>query len=176
MSDIIQTNEYITFTLGDEEYAIEVSKIESILEYTKITKLPGTDESVKGVIDLRGDALPVVDLRVLLNIEESEITENTSIIVMFINHDDKISTLGGMVDSVKEVLEITPEMIQDLPKVGTKINTDFISGIAKKGDNFIIILDISKVLTTELLALAEDENLLIAENITNGTVEEDKEE
>ncbi|MBI9097676.1 MAG: chemotaxis protein CheW [Spirochaetaceae bacterium] len=165
MVEVNQTNEYITFTLGEGEYAIEVTSIESILEYTKLTKLPGTDETVKGVLNLRGKALPVVDIRTILNIEEKEITNNTSIIVMLIKSGDKIITIGGLVDSVKEVIEITPEMVQGAPKVGTRIKGDFISGIAKHKEHFIIILDINKVISEEQTAIAEDGNLLLPDDV-----------
>lgn len=165
MSSIMTTNEYITFTLGKEEYAIGVSSIESILEYREVTKLPGADSSIKGVLNLRGQALPVVDLRRFLNLTETEITQDTSIMVMFIESEEKISIIGGLVDSVKEVIEISPEMIQQAPKVGGWIKGDFISGIARNNDNFIIILDINKVLNDDLIAIAEDENLMLPDDL-----------
>lgn len=162
MSSIGETNEYLTFFLSGEEYAIEVSKIESVLEYTKITPLPGTDDSIKGVINLRGRALPVVDLRMVLALEESEINLDTSIVVMFIESDGEMLTMGGLVDSVKEVIEIKPEDIQEAPKVGIRIKSSFIVGIAKKEDSFTIVLDIDKILNSDQMALAaEAENLLI---------------
>lgn len=162
MSTIGETNEYLTFFLAGEEYAIEVSKIESVLEYTKITPLPGTDETIKGVINLRGRALPVVDLRMVLNLEQSDISLDTSIVVMFIESEGDVLTLGGLVDSVKEVIEILPEQIQEAPKVGIRIKSSFIIGIAKKEENFIILLDIDKILNSEQVAIAaEAENLMI---------------
>ena len=161
MSSIGETSEYLTFFLSGEEYAIEVSKIESVLEYTKITPLPGTDETIKGVINLRGRALPVVDLRMVLALDDSDITLDTSIIVMFIDSGDEILTLGGLVDSVKEVVEILPEDIQDAPKVGIRIKSSFIVGIAKKEDNFTIILDIDKILNTEQMSIASEADLLL---------------
>ena len=166
-----ETHEYITFTLHEETYAIEVSGIESILEYIKVTSLPGTDESIKGVINLRGKALPVIDLRTVLNIHESEINQDTAIIVMLIKSEEKVTPIGGLVDSVKEVIEITPDMIQDAPKVGVKVKSNFISGIAKHGDHFIILLDINKILSIEQMAIAEDENLRPPEN-NDGITEE----
>jgi len=147
-SDI--TNEYLTFTLNEETYAFEVSGIESILEYTKLTKLPGTDDSVKGVLNLRGRALPVMDLRGVLGLRENKVTDNTSIIVLSVIKNRKLINIGGIVDSVKEVLEILPEMIQEAPKIGSKINSHFISGIAQKDDNFIIILNLFKILDDDI--------------------------
>lgn len=164
METVNKTNEYITFSLDEEVYAIEVSGIESILEYTKLTKLPGTDDSVIGVLNLRGKALPVIDLRTIFNIRESGTTPDTAIIVMLIENEDKITAIGGLVDSVKEVIEITPDMIQAAPKVGLKVDNAFISGIAKHNDHFIIVLDINRVLRQDQLAIAEDENLLLLED------------
>jgi len=164
MSSIGETSEYLTFSLSGEEYAIEVSKIESVLEYTKITPLPGTDGTIKGVINLRGRALPVVDLRMVLALEESDISLDTSIIVMFIESEGDILTLGGLVDSVKEVVEFLPEDIQDAPKVGIRIKSTFIVGIAKKEDSFTIILDIDRILNTEQMALAADAENLLEDN------------
>lgn len=164
MSSIGETNEYLTFYLGGEEYAIEVSQIESVLEYTKITPLPGTDNTIKGVINLRGRALPVVDLRMVLALEESDITLDTSIIVMFIESEGEILTIGGLVDSVKEVVEILPENIQEAPKVGIRIKGSFVIGIAKKEDSFTILLDIDKILNAEQMAIASEADDLLIEN------------
>lgn len=164
MSLIGETGEYLTFTLSGEEYAIEVSKIESVLEYTKITPLPGTDETIKGVINLRGRALPVVDLRMILNLEVGDVNLDTSIVVLFIESEGEIVTMGGLVDAVKEVIEILPDDIQDAPKVGIRINDSFIVGMAKKNDHFIIILDIDGILNADQVSLAaEAENLVVPE-------------
>lgn len=171
MSSIGETNEYLTFYLSDEEYAIEISKIESVLEYTKITPLPGTDNTIKGVINLRGRALPVVDLRMVLALEESDITLDTSIIVMIIESEGDIITIGGLVDSVKEVIEILPEDIQDAPKVGIRIKSSFIVGIAKKEDTFSILLDIDRILNTEQMAIVSETDKLLIENSETGALE-----
>ena len=176
MGSIGETSEYLTFFLSGEEYAIEVSKIESVLEYTKITPLPGTDGTIKGVINLRGRALPVVDLRMVLSLEEAEIDLDTSIIVMFIDSGEEILTLGGLVDSVKEVIEILPEDIQDAPKVGIRIKSSFIVGIAKKNDNFTIILDIDKILNTEQMAIASEADTLLEDNRGSAAIEAPGEE
>lgn len=164
MQSINITNEFITFKLNEEVYAIEVSGIESILEYTKLTKLPGMDSSLKGILNLRGKALPVIDLRTLFNLKESELTSDSAIIIMLIESGEKITAIGGLVDSVKEVIEILPEAIQEAPKVGMKIDNNYISGIAKRNDDFIIVLDINRVLSSEQLALVEDESLMFSDD------------
>jgi purine-binding chemotaxis protein CheW len=164
MSTIGETCEYLTFFLSGEEYAIEVSKIESVLEYTKITPLPGTDHSIKGVINLRGRALPVIDLRMVLSLRETEVTLDSSIIVMMIESDGEILTIGGLVDSVKEVVELLPENIQEAPKVGIRINSTFIVGIARNNDNFTIILDIDKVLNSDQIAIASEAEKFLLES------------
>ena len=145
MKTVYQTNEYITFTLDEEVFAIEVSGVESILEYTRLTKLPGADDSVLGVLNLRGKALPVVDLRKILDIKGSEISSDTAIIIMLVERGGKISAIGGLVDSVKEVVEITDDMIQDSLDIGVKIDNNLVAGLAKQKDEFIIILDINRV-------------------------------
>jgi len=171
-SSIGETNEFLTFILAGEDDAIEVSKIESVLEYTKITQLPGTDETIKGVINLRGRALPVVDLRMVLNLETAEINLNTSIVVMFIESEGEVVTVGGLVDSVKEVIEILPEDIQEAPKVGIRIKDSFIIGMAQKDDTFIIILDIDKILQADQMAAVVETDKLLAGKEMEGVSED----
>ncbi len=176
MATIGETNEYLTFFLSGEEYAIEVSKIESVLEYSSITPLPGSDESIKGVIDLRGRALPVVDLRMIMSLDQREVDLDTSIIVMFIESGGEVLTIGGLVDSVKEVIEILPEEIQDAPKVGIRIKSAFIIGIAKKNENFTIILDIDRILNSEQIAIASDAENLLEDNSSLNLIGVDEED
>ncbi|MCP4163240.1 MAG: purine-binding chemotaxis protein CheW [Deltaproteobacteria bacterium] len=175
MATIGETREYLTFILCEEEYAIEVSKIESVLEYTSITPLPGTDKSIKGVINLRGRALPVVDLRMVMSLDCAEIDLDSSIIVMLIESGDEILSIGGLVDSVKEVIEILPEEIQEAPKVGIRIKNSFIIGIAKKNENFTIILDIDRILNSEQIAVASEAENLLEDNSASGLLESPEE-
>lgn len=137
---------YLTFTLDNEEYGISILKIKEIIGMMPITSVPQTPEFVKGVINLRGKVIPVVDLRLRFGMESIEYTERTCIVVVEIaeRYDDIV--IGIVVDSVSEVLNIKGEDIEDTPTFGTKLNTDYILGMAKMEGGVKIMLDIDRVL------------------------------
>ena len=143
----IQT--YLSFKLGEEVFAINVSKVLNILEMSPITKVPKSPDYMKGVINLRGNVLPVVDMRIKFGLRENEITVDSSIIVLSINKNNEELMVGVLVDAVKEVLEFRDEEIVDSPSIGTKYNSGFISGMKRRDSNFIMILNIDKVFATE---------------------------
>lgn len=145
------TNQYLTFTLGDEVFALDISSVREVLEYTTITKVPRTPDYIRGVINLRGRAVPVVDVRLKFDMPETEPTVNTCIIIVEVKLGGEETVLGALADSVKEVMDIEPENIEPTPRMGTSIQADFIQGIGKQGDDFIIILDIDRVFTEEEL-------------------------
>lgn len=153
-----KTNQYLTFFLSDELYALEVSKVKEVLEYQNITRVPKTPEFMRGVINVRGGIVPVIDLRLKFNLPVKEQTVDTCIIVMDISINDEKITVGMIADSVLEVIEILPEEIDPTPKIGTKLDTDFIEGIGKRGDRFVIILQIDKVLTAEEISTMTEES------------------
>ena len=143
----IQT--YLSFKLGEEVFAINVSKVLNILEMSPITKVPKSPDYMKGVINLRGNVLPVIDLRIKFGLKENETTVDTSIIVLSINKNNEEIMVGVLVDAVKEVLEFKDEEIVESPSIGTKYNSGFISGMKRRDSNFIMILNIDKVFATE---------------------------
>lgn len=143
----IQT--YLSFRLGKEVFAINVSKVLNILEMKPITKVPKSPEYMKGVINLRGTVLPVVDLRLKFSLPENEITVDTNIIVLSIDKEGEPVTLGILVDSVKEVLEFKTDEIVPSPTIGTKYNSTFIEGLWPINENFIMILDIDKIFSVD---------------------------
>jgi purine-binding chemotaxis protein CheW len=143
----IQT--YLSFRLGTEVFAINVSKVLNILEMKPITKVPKSPEYMKGVINLRGTVLPVVDLRLKFSLPENEITVDTNIIVLSIDKEGEPVTLGILVDSVKEVLEFKTDEIVPSPTIGTKYNSTFIEGLWPINENFIMILDIDKIFSVD---------------------------
>ena len=149
MSDT--TNQYLTFTLGDEVFALDIASVREVLEYTAITKVPRTPEYIRGVINLRGRAVPVVDVRLKFDMPETERTVDTCIIIVEVSLGGEETVLGALADSVKEVLDIEPKDIEPAPRMGTSIKADFILGIGKQNDDFIILLDINKVFTEEEL-------------------------
>lgn len=146
---------YLTFELGGEEYGLEILKVKEIISIMNITAVPNTPDYVRGVINLRGKVIPVIDLRQRFNMESKDYNERTSIIVVDIREDDgKNLIMGVVVDSVSEVLNIKDEEIEETPTFGTRLNTEFILGMAKVKDEIKILLDIDKVLSlTELSAI-----------------------
>ena len=151
VTNINETVQYLTFKLAEEVFALDVAKVREILEYTNITKVPQTPEFMRGVINLRGSVVPVIDLRLKFGMTKTEQTVNTCIIVVEVCMDGDISVLGALADSVQEVIEMEPGQIEPAPHIGTSLNTDFIKGMGKHDGNFIMILDIDKVFTNEEL-------------------------
>ncbi|BDV42464.1 chemotaxis protein CheW [Geotalea uraniireducens] len=155
VASITEVRQYLTFKLADEVFAVDVAKVREILEYTSITKVPQTPGFMRGVINLRGSVVPVVDLRLKFGMSETEQTINTCIIVVEVLHEEETLILGALADSVQEVFELEPEQIEPAPRIGTKLNTDFILGMGKYGEQFIMILDIDKTFTSDELASAD---------------------
>ncbi len=146
---------YLTFSMADEEYGIGILKIKEIIGMMAITTVPQTPEFVKGVINLRGKVIPVMDLRLRFGMEAIDYTERTCIIVVEIESQAGIIQIGIVVDSVSEVLSIKGEDIEDAPTFGTKLNTEYILGMAKMEGGVKILLDIDKVLNADEIAVLE---------------------
>jgi len=146
---------YLTFSMADEEYGIVILKIKEIIGMMPITTVPQTPEFVKGVINLRGKVIPILDLRLRFGMESIDYTERTCIIVVEIEGDSGSVMIGIVVDAVSEVLNIKGEDIEDTPTFGTKLNTDYILGMAKMEGGVKILLDISRVLSAEEITLLE---------------------
>lgn len=143
-------NSYLSFKLGDETFAANVSKVLNILEMTKITKVPKAPIYMKGVINLRGTVLPVVDTRVKFGMMPTEITPNTCILVLEVEVEGEGLQVGGLVDSVQEVLEIEPREIMSPPSIGSRYRSEFINGMYKREDeHFIMLLDMDKVFSSD---------------------------
>ena len=140
---------YLTFSLGSEEYGVEILKVREIIGLLDITPVPHTPEFIKGVINLRGKVIPVIDLRLKFGLKPKEYDERTCIIVVEISNEASSVMMGIVVDSVSEVLNISTTDIEPAPKFGTNIDIKFILGMAKTKDRVKILLDINKVLTQE---------------------------
>jgi purine-binding chemotaxis protein CheW len=149
---INETVQYLTFKLAEETFALDVAKVREILEQSSITKVPQTPEFMRGVINLRGSVVPVIDMRLKFGMSATEQTVNTCIIVAEVQMDDETIVLGALADSVQEVIEMEPQQIEAAPHIGTRLNTDFIKGMGKHDGRFIMILDIDKVFTSDELA------------------------
>jgi purine-binding chemotaxis protein CheW len=150
------SNSYLSFKLENELFAAHVSKVLNILEMSKITKVPKSPEYMLGVMNLRGTVLPIVDTRIKFGLKVSDFTVNTCIIVLDIDMDGDSIIVGALVDSVQEVLEVESTNIMPPPSIGSKYRSEFIEGVTKSGDNFIMILDMDKVFSSEELSIVKD--------------------
>ncbi|MEN6615486.1 MAG: chemotaxis protein CheW [Syntrophorhabdus sp.] len=154
-SSITETKQYLTFQLGEETFGIDVSKAREILEFTTVTKIPNTPEYMRGVINLRGSVVPVFDLRLKFGMPETEKTIHTCIVVVEAKLEDENTVIGALVDSVQEVFELEPDNIEQAPKIGMHLNSDFIKGMGKRDDRFVIILDTDSIFTMDELYFAQ---------------------
>ncbi len=146
---------YLTFSMADEEYGIGILKIKEIIGMMPITTVPQTPEFVKGVINLRGKVIPVIDLRLRFGMEAIDYTDRTCIIVVEIEGQTGTVQIGIVVDAVSEVLNVNEEDVEETPTFGAKLNTDYILGMAKMEGGVKILLDIDRVLSTQEVALLE---------------------
>jgi len=163
MSELItQKQAYLSFDLNGEIFAITVNNVLEVLENQKLTKVPKAPFYIKGVINFRGEILPVIDTRVKFNMPEKEDNGKSVIIVFDIDLADKKLLIGGIVDGVKDVIEISQNEIKDVPNMGSKYNSDFMLGMIKTDDHFIMLLNIEKVFSTEeLVSITEQSGVSI---------------
>ncbi|MEF2145928.1 MAG: chemotaxis protein CheW [Desulfovibrionaceae bacterium] len=150
-----ESNQYLTFTLGKEVFALDISTVREVLELTTVTRIPRTPDYMRGVINLRGHAVPVVGMRRKLNMKEIPDTINTCIIIVEVDFDGEPTVLGALVDSVREVFEMAPEAIEAAPKMGAAVKSEYIRGMGRQNDEFIIILDIARIFSPEELAAVQ---------------------
>ena len=145
MAEELQATQYLTFTLDDEVFAVDVARVREILEITNITKVPQVPDFMRGVINLRGCVVPVIDLRLKLGMQEIAQTVNTCIIVVEVELDGENTVIGALADSVQEVIEMEPSQIEEAPHIGTHLKAEFIRGMGRHDARFVMILDIDKV-------------------------------
>jgi len=150
-TEITETRQYLTFKLGNEIFATDVAKVREVLDFTTITAIPRTPEFMSGVINLRGSVVPVVDMRLCLNMSKTERTTNTCIVVLEVLLENESLVIGALADSVEEVIDLEPEQIGPAPKIGMQVRTDFIQGMGKRDSQFIMILDIDRVFSADEL-------------------------
>ena len=142
--------QYLTFTLREEDFAVEIAKVREVLDVTTMTRIPRMPEYLSGVINLRGNVVPVMDLGLKLGMPTIEKTKNTCIMIVEIEVDGNTVEMGAITDSVQMVLDLLPENVESVPSMGTNLNTEFIKGMGRQeGEKFLILLDIDKVLASE---------------------------
>lgn len=157
-STIQDTGQYLTFTLGEEVFALDIATVREVLEYTSITQIPRMPPFMKGVINLRGHAVPVMDMRLKFGMEATQQTVNTCIIIAEVQCEGENLILGALADSVREVVNINQADIEHAPSMGAAIDTEFLRGIGKMDEEFILLLDIKKSFSLdELSSIAEME-------------------
>lgn len=148
---------FITFKLGDELFAIDVARVREVLDLSEITRVPTAPPYMRGVVNVRGSAVPVVDLRLKFGLPATTDTVNTRIVVLELELDGELAVVGGLADSVHEVLELERAQIKEPPRIAMRWRADMVEGLGKKGEQFVIVLDIARVFSTDqaLLAAAE---------------------
>jgi len=152
-AEAVQMSQYLTFHLGSDMFAIDVTNAKEILDYANLTQVPQTPDYMLGVINLRGSVVPVIDMRLKFGLPQVEKTKDSCFIVVEVLVNGEVLTVGTLVDSVSEVVDIKTDQIEPPPRLGTSLNTSFIKGMGNLGDNFVIILDINKVFSAEELDL-----------------------
>jgi purine-binding chemotaxis protein CheW len=150
------TNSYLTFQLHNERFAVHVSKVLNILELVPITKVPKSPEYLKGVINLRGSVLGVMDIKMKFDFPITDYTKETSILVLQVVIDDDITDVGAIVDSVHDVIEVDEKQILPPLSVGIKFKSDFVTGVIKHNEKFIMVLDMDKLFNTEIKAAIDE--------------------
>lgn len=145
MSESTSMSQYLTFSLDGEVYALEVFKVREVLEPSRITRVPRMPDYMLGVINLRGSVVPVIDLRLKLGLEASRISLESGIIILEFDNAAETGLMGILVDSVYEVVNIATDVIEPPPSLGTHVKSDFISGVGKQNDSFIMLMDIGTI-------------------------------
>jgi purine-binding chemotaxis protein CheW len=148
---------YLTFRLGEELFALDITRVREVLDCAGITRVPHTPDFMRGVINLRGSVVPVVDLRLKFGLEAAERKTGSCIIIVEVEVDGETIVLGAMADSVQEVLELEPERIEPPPRIGTRLAVDFIRGMGRQDEEFIIILDFDQVFSFRELEAVKGE-------------------
>ena len=152
---VTETSQYLTFTLDDELFALDIAKVREVLEFSSATRVPRTPDFMRGVINLRGNVVPVVDLRLKFGLSETVRSISTCVIIVEVEVDGEKTVLGALADSVQEVVDLEPGQIDPPPRSGTRLDTAFIKGMGKRNEQFLILLDIDRVFSSEELTLVQ---------------------
>jgi purine-binding chemotaxis protein CheW len=166
-TEITETALYLTFKLEDELFALDVSQVREVLDLTSITKVPGAPGFMRGVINVRGSVVPVMDMRMKFGMTETVTTPDTRTIVMELSLDGQTTILGALADSVHEVIELESGQIEPSPRIGMRWRTEIIKGVGKRNNDFIIILDIDRVFSEDELAKVDASTAGVAHGESN---------
>ncbi len=153
-ADAALVSQYLSFVVGGNDFGVPILKVKEILQFEGVTRVPGTPPSIRGVINVRGAVVPVVDLGVKFGKGEVPVTKRTCVLVVEVKAVDGTLTLGVITDAVSEVVDLAPEAIEPPPDFGAGVKLDYITGMGKAGKGFVILLDIDRVLTASEAELA----------------------
>jgi purine-binding chemotaxis protein CheW len=140
--------QFLTFFLAKEEYAVNIQRVKEIIEYTTVTKVPKVPQWIRGVINLRGNVVPVVDLAVRFGLEQRPVTKTTCIVIVEVEQDSERAVMGVIADAVNQVIDFAPKDIEEPPAFGTRVRLEYLLGMGKLGKKFALILNIDSVLST----------------------------
>ncbi len=152
---ITEATKFVTFVLDEETFALDIGQVREVLEFTSVTKVPQMPAFVRGVINLRGNVVPVADLKQKFGMGETKKTVNARILITEVSVDGEATVIGALADGVHDVVELEPGEIGPAPKIGTRLSVDFIRGMGRKNENFIIILDIDRVFSMDELSVVQ---------------------
>ena len=154
-NDVVKSlNQYLTFFLAGEEYALSILQVTDIIECGVVTRVPGTPPWIRGVHNLRGTVVPVIDLAIKFGLPPTEITRRTCVVIVELHIDDEALVMGVMTDSVHQVVELGPDQIQAAPAFGPRVRVDCVLGMATSNGKFVVILDIDRILASEEILTA----------------------
>ena len=152
----LESTQYVTFELDDELYALEISKVQSVVDFVKPTKVPKTPDFMSGVVNLRGRVVPIIDLRLKFGLSKCLQTIDSCIIMVEFTLDEEATIMGILADSVKAVIDLESDCIEPAPKIGTRLKTEFIKGMGKRENSIIIILDLDKIFSTDEFSFMQE--------------------
>jgi purine-binding chemotaxis protein CheW len=147
--------QYLTFMLAGEHYGVDILRVQEIKGWAPVTRIPNTPEYLRGVLNLRGTIVPILDMRMRFDLENAEYTPLTVIIVLSVHTENGERVIGVVVDSVSDVLNVRPEDIKPTPDFGSGVDTDFLNGLAASGDEMVMLLDVDKMMSADELSSLE---------------------
>jgi purine-binding chemotaxis protein CheW len=157
-----EQTQFLTFLLAEESYAVSILRVREIIEYDTVTRVPNMPPSIRGVINLRGAVVPVVDLAVRFGLRDCQVTKRTCVIIVEVEVNGERLVIGLMADAVSQVIDLPPADIEPPPPFGTRVRVDFLEGLGKIGKKFVLILDLDRALSsTDLLSVAEAQEVAL---------------
>ena len=154
--DVSDEDKYLTFIIGDKTFGINIEPVKEIIEYERLTRIPMTPGYIRGVVNLRGNVVPIIDLATRLDLDGRELSKRTCLIILQLVEEDETMDIGILVDSVSEVLDLPAADIEPAPSFGVEVRSDFIDGMGKIQGHFVTILDVEKVLSIQELSQFTD--------------------